>query len=260
MLDDINKEIHSLVNRGRVSFEESAKMKLVFSVIVAVVLIGCCEAQIGGFAASQNCAGGSNCNQNNFGRKRRQILEEILTKVEAEESAREAAKNEAEELARDVAKREAEAQFVGFTASQNCVGSLCNQNNLGQAGAQFGGFTAAQNCVGALCNQNNFGRKKRQIAEMIESLTKEVMEDENLDVEETPLERETREAEAEPQFGSFTASQNCAGSNCNQNNFGSQPQFGNFDAAQNCVGSNCNQNNFGRKKREVIAALLEELL
>merc|ERR1712242_446 len=219
---------------GRVSFEESAKMKLVFSVIVAVVLIGCCEAQIGGFAASQNCAGGSNCNQNNFGRKRRQILEEILTKVEAEESAREAAKNEAEELARDVAKREAEAQF--------------------------GGFTAAQNCVGALCNQNNFGRKKRQIAEMIESLTKEVMEDENLDVEETPLERETREAEAEPQFGSFTASQNCAGSNCNQNNFGSQPQFGNFDAAQNCVGSNCNQNNFGRKKREVIAALLEELL
>ena len=109
-------------------------------------------------------------------------MEEILTKVEAEESAREAAKNEAEELARDVAKREAEAQFVGFTASQNCVGSLCNQNNLGQAGAQFGGFTAAQNCVGALCNQNNFGRKKRQIAEMIESLTKEVMEDENLDV------------------------------------------------------------------------------
>jgi len=193
-------------------------------------------------------------------------LEEILTEVEAEESAREAAKNEAEELARDVAKREAEAeaQFGGFTASQNCVGALCNQNNLGQAGAQFGGFTAAQNCVGALCNQNNFGRKKRQIAEMIESLTKEVMEDENLDVEETPIERETREAEAEPQFGGFTASQNCAGSNCNQNNFGSnpgsQPQFGNFDAAQNCVGSNCNQNNFGRKKREVIAALLEELL
>merc|ERR1712090_23772 len=113
---------------------------------------------------------------------------------------------EAEELAREVAKREAEAQFGGFSATQNCVGSLCNQNN--------------------------FGRKKRQIAEMIESLTKEVMEEENSDVvEETPVDRETREAEAEPQFGSFTAS-------------------------QNCLGSSCNQNNFGRKKREVIAALL----
>merc|ERR1712212_1295419 len=68
---------------------------------------------------------------------------------------------------------------------------------------------------------------------MIESLTKEVMEEENSEVvEETPVDRETREAE---------------------------PQFGSFAASQNCAGSSCNQNNFGRKKREVIAALLEEL-
>merc|ERR550519_2726553 len=169
------------------------------------MMVGYCEAQFGGFTATQNCVG-SLCNQNNFGRKRREILEEILSEVEAEESAIEiAALREAEELAREVAKREAEAQFGGFTATQNCVGSLCNQNN--------------------------FGRKKRQIAEMIESLTKEVMEEENSEV----VDRETREAEAEAQFGSFTAS-------------------------QNCLGSTCNQNNFGRKKREVIAALLEELL
>merc|ERR1712055_199494 len=55
----------------------------------------------------QNCAF-SNCNQNNFGRRRRQILEEILAEVEAEEDAK-------------VVKRQA----------QNCVGSACNQNNLG---------------------------------------------------------------------------------------------------------------------------------
>merc|ERR1712183_897907 len=198
--------------RKTVKHLKTAKMKIVSCLLVAVMMVGYCEAQFGSFTATQSCSGGSNCNQNNFGRKRRQILEEILSEVEAEESAREiAAMREAEEIARDVAKREAEAE------------------------APLGGFIATQNCVGSTCNQNNFGRKKRQIAEMIESLTKEVMEEENSEEEEAHVEREKREAEAEPQFGSFIAS-------------------------QNCVGSSCNQNNFGRKKREVIAALLEELL
>merc|ERR1712224_179874 len=87
-----------------------------------------------------------------------------------------------------------------------------------------------------------------------------------------------REAEADPQF----AFQNCASSNCNQNNlFGrkereitetieslvheqvkreaeADPQL------QFCRGSNCNQNNlFGRKKREtleIIKSVAKEML
>ena len=60
----------------------------IFTLIVAVVVMDYCEAQftfgVGGLTATQNCVD-SNCNQNNFSRKRRQILGEILTEVEAEE-------------------------------------------------------------------------------------------------------------------------------------------------------------------------------
>jgi len=71
--------------------------------------------------------------------------------------------------------------FGGFGNSQNCLGSRCNQNNLGGGGfggfrggfggygGGFGGFGGfgqnfghAQNCVGSQCNQNNFGKKKRE--------------------------------------------------------------------------------------------------
>merc|ERR1712066_398050 len=66
-----------------------------------------------------------------------------------------------------------------------------------EADPQFG----IQNCVSSNCNQNNlFGRKKREIAETIESLVHEQVK---------------REAEADPQF----AISNCVGSNCNTNNF-----------------------------------------
>merc|ERR1711921_72926 len=65
--------------------------------------------------------------------------------------------------------------------------------------AQFG--FAFQNCLGSNCNQNNlFGRKKREIAETIESLVHEQVK---------------REAEADPQL----AISNCIGSNCYTNNF-----------------------------------------
>merc|ERR1719175_379424 len=57
---------------------------------------------------------------------------------------------------------EPEAQF------QSCVGSQCNQNNLGSRFGTFGGFGSAcfsgaqQNCLGSQCNQNNvFGKRKR---------------------------------------------------------------------------------------------------
>merc|ERR1712098_478462 len=65
--------------------------------------------------------------------------------------------------------------FGGFGNSQNCLGSRCNQNNLGGGGfggfgggfGSFGGFGQnfghAQNCVGSQCNQNNFGKKKREV-------------------------------------------------------------------------------------------------
>jgi len=72
-------------------------------------LLGLSHAQFGGFSATQNCVG-SRCNQNNFGRKRRQILEEILLEVEIEELSR---------VERD-----------GQIAAQNCADSNCNQNNL----------------------------------------------------------------------------------------------------------------------------------
>merc|ERR1712212_1080674 len=187
--------------------ETLSRMKLIICLVMAVVVLGYGEAQFGGFSATQNCVG-SNCNQNNFGRKRRQILEEILSEVEAEE-----------ELARELTKREAEAEPQGF-------GSVS--------------FSATQNCAGGSnCNQNNFGRKKREIAEMIDSLTSDVLEADVEEEEKKNVDRETREAE--PQ------------------GLGVRP-FGIFSATQNCVGSNCNQNSFGRKKREVIAALLEELL
>jgi len=198
-------------------------------------LLGLSHAQFGGFSATQNCVG-SRCNQNNFGRKRRQILEEILLEVEKEELSR----------------VERDAQI----AAQNCADSNCNQNNLASipqqpvpfsipvpqpvpfsipvpqpvpapipvphpvpleipvpqpvpfeipvpqavpmpvpvptfpvAGFPFTSFghplgvvpapgfvSAVQNCQGSNCSQNNVGRKKREITEMIDSLTHEVLE------------------------------------------------------------------------------------
>jgi len=217
-------------------------------------LLGLSHAQFGGFSATQNCVG-SRCNQNNFGRKRRQILEDILLEVEKEELSR----------------VERDAQI----AAQNCADSNCNQNNVASvpqqpvpfsipvpqpvpvsipvpqptpalipvpqpvpleipvpqpvpapiplphpvpleipvpqpvpfeipvpqavpmpvpvptfpaAGFPFtsgfplgvvpapGFVSAVQNCQGSNCSQNNVGRKKREITEMIDSLTHEVLE------------------------------------------------------------------------------------
>ena len=82
-----------------------------------------------------------------------------------------------------------------------------------------------QNCVGSACNQNNFWRKKREIAEAINALTEDVLEAED----EADVVEPKSKIDADAQ-------------------------------SQNCFGSSCNQNNFGRRKREVIAALLEELM
>ena len=75
-------------------------------------------------------------------------------------------------------------QFGGFNNFQNCLGSQCNQNNIGVF-PTFGGFGQgnSQNCFGSQCNQNNGGNVGG--------------------------------------FGSLGRhNQNCIGSRCNRNNFG----------------------------------------
>jgi len=157
---------------------------------------------------------------------------------------------------------EPEAQF------QSCVGSQCNQNNLGSRFGTFGGFGsvaqplgfggfsgAQQNCFGSQCNQNNvFGKRKREIADAVDRLATDILNEEAKLVAK-------REAEAQIQ--------NCADSQCNQNNLGvgalnlNPFNFG-LGPQQNCVGSQCNQNNlFGRRKREIADAvnqLAEDML
>merc|ERR1712236_49192 len=104
-----------------------------------------------------------------------------------------------------------------------------------------------QSCVGSQCNQNNlFGKRKREIAEAVDRLATDILNEEAKQVAK-------REAEAQIQ--------NCAGSQCNQNNLGlgalnlNPFNFG-VGAQQNCVGSQCNQNNlFGRRKREIADAV-----
>merc|ERR1719318_2139769 len=55
-------------------------------------------------------------------------------------------------------------------------------------------------------------------------------------------------------------SQNCAGGRCNQNNIAAGHGSAGFfpSIAQNCANGACNQNNVLRRKREVLAHLLEE--
>merc|ERR1711942_226384 len=135
-----------------------------------------------------------------------------------------------------------------------------------------------------VAKHNEVVRIKREIADMLNSLTMDVLEqeakEESVVVVHDVHTQAKRDAEADPQFGI----QNCVGSNCNQNNiFGSKkreiaetietlvheqvkreaeadPQL----AISNCVGSNCNTNNFfGRFKREtleLIKSVAKELL
>jgi hypothetical protein len=214
-------------------------MKLVIS---AALLLVVCEAQI-----SQNCVGGicgqnnvaasagtrisqncatSACIQNNIGRKKREIANAVLALTE---ETLEAEKKE-------IQKREAEAQII-----QSCSGSSCAQNNVA---AGYTGTPISQNCEGSTCIQNNVARKKREIVDAINSLTEEVLEAEEAE------KREIQKREAEAQI-----SQNCVGGICGQNNVAANAGT---RISQNCLTSACIQNNFGRRKREVIAKLLEE--
>merc|ERR1711942_147938 len=276
-------------------------MKLMLcNVFLMVALVDLGEAQFFGvgpssIGATQNCLN-SNCNQNNFGRKRRQVLEEILAEVEEEELARSRnvakVKREIVDILNSLTKealdaenrdamiqkeanvqnkREAEADPQTF----NCMGSNCNLNNLGtinngpkevKATIQKHEKREAEadpqtfNCVGSNCGLNNFGtiNNNRREAEEIEPLRNSEMH-----------EHEKREAEANANPQTF----NCVGANCGLNNAGVINNFGrgkreaDADADPqnfNCVGSNCNLNNFGninnfnRRKRE-IAEMIDSL-
>merc|ERR1711942_365621 len=253
-------------------------MKLMLcNVFLMVALVDLGEAQFFGvgpssIGATQNCLN-SNCNQNNFGRKRRQVLEEILAEVEEEELARSRnvakVKREIVDILNSLTKealdaenrdamiqkeanvqnkREAEADPQTF----NCLGSNCNVNNLGTInnGREENEATVQKhekreadpqtfNCVGSNCGLNNFGtfnNNGREVEEIEPLRNSEIHE------------HEKREAEANANPQTF----NCVGANCGLNNAGVINNFGRGkrDAEAdpqnfNCVGSNCNLNNFG---------------
>merc|ERR1719500_2064321 len=73
-------------------------------------------------AQSQNCFG-SACNQNNFGKKKRDIVEAINSLT--------AEVLESEDVDEVVAAQEKERRNAD-PQSQNCFGSACNQNNFGK--------------------------------------------------------------------------------------------------------------------------------
>jgi len=183
---------------------------------------------------SQNCAGGSQCGQNNAG-------------------------------------------SPAGPVAQNCVGAACEQNNIGRRKREIMAEILAD-AVEAV------GRQERSAPAGHHGHPADAQH------QESPQHRGSSHLRrsADPQH----ISQNCAGSHCNQNNIaaglgsaghagfsagpgsaghtgfsagpGSAGHAG-FSAgffpyiAQNCVGSACNQNNvLGRRKREVLAHLIEE--
>merc|ERR1712126_129562 len=139
---------------------------------------------------------------------------------------------------------EPEAQF------QSCVGSQCNQNNLGSSFGAFGGFGSAarpfgfgfggfsgaqQNCLGSQCNQNNVGLGVLNL---------------------NPF-----------NFG-VGAQQNCVGSQCNQNNLIGRRKREIADAvnqlAEDMLVEEINhavhkEAEEQRKRREIVASILEGL-
>jgi len=132
--------------------------------------------------------------------------------------------------------------------SQSCSGAHCNQNNvLGSSTGFFGSI--AQNCAHGACNQNNVlhGRRKREvIAQLIEEARK--IAEEEVEAEEA-VSRKKRQI-----------SQNIVNGIGNQNNVASGGHAFQFPSiSQNCAHGACNQNNvLGRRKREIIAAILDE--
>merc|ERR1712034_208911 len=134
--------------------------------------------------------------------------------------------------------------------TQNCSGAHCSQNNA--AGGNTGThISISQNCQTAACVQNNIGRRKREIAKAVLALTEDTLKAEKKEIQK-------READA------LTITQNCAGGQCGQNNVVGGNAGAGTSISQNCQTAACVQNNIlGRRKREIVDAinsLTEEVL
>jgi len=127
---------------------------------------------------------------------------------------------------------------------QNCVGLQCQQNHVNGHGQSYGGQigisggSATQNCVGSQCQQNN-----------AQGLTEDFNGGSAQNCFESQCQPTIQNGNAQGQGGGeHTGSggfvtQNCVGSQCQQNN--AKELGGHFSGsiAQNCVGSLCEQNN-----------------
>jgi len=189
-------------------------------------------------------------------------IDSMVAEVVSEENSNDKADVTGEELTLNREEREAEPGLKKLLkklvkiSKRNAEPEAQFQAVLGQGrplelggfpGAGFGGFSGAQQtCV--QCDQNDlFGKRKREIAEAVDRLATDILNEEAQQVTK-------REAEAQIQ--------NCDGSLCNQNNLGLGAVV--IPWVQNCVGSQCNQNNlFARRRREIAEAvnqLAEDML
>merc|ERR1719312_2472305 len=171
----------------------STTMNRLFCFVFGLVaLYDVCQAQFG--FASQNCLG-SNCNQNNvFGRRRRQVLEDILAEVEEKEIAKH---NEVVRIKREIADMlnsltmdvlEQEAKEEEAVVVEDDVHT--QEKREAEADPQL----AISNCLGSNCNTNNFFRGKRETLELIKSVAKEMLEAEE---EDATVENENRETDVQ---------------------------------------------------------------
>ena len=125
-----------------------------------------CEAQGLGGPTQQS-------NQNNFGKKKREIVSKIITAVETKAKSSRVEEVTAFEHDLDVASRAKVEIFVGSPCDRNNFGRKKRSiveamvglsNNLAKKEKRE---AQGQNCVNSLCNQNNFGRKKRAVVKAI---------------------------------------------------------------------------------------------
>merc|ERR1719158_1562791 len=118
------------------------------------VLLALCESEaqfgFGGGAALQNCVG-SNCNSNNvFGRKRREVLEEVIARVEEEPSTErrrllEEILIEVEEFEFSGERRQPSLDSIGSSTGLENTSDLLQQivDKLDELQAKFGSASSS---------------------------------------------------------------------------------------------------------------------
>ena len=242
----------------------------------SVLLLELCEAQFfpGGFGATQNCAN-SQCNQNNFGRKKREIVSELISL--AEETQDEFDNKIDDELTADI---ELDRETRGFhflkkllkknkdkrkkhfhgkkRAIADAIVSLAEEVASVEATEAFNrekreAEAQLQNCQGSSCNQNNVGSVAPvpvPVAPVLIPAPVPVL---------PPNPAIGIALPPNPALGLALPPNPALGLTLPLNPAFAVGGFGaGAGATQNCLGSSCNQNNFGRKKRAVLQALLDE--